>query len=501
MKPKTAINPTRNEDYAQWYQAVIQASDLAEHAPVRGCMTIKPWGYRLWEIIQQHLDSKIKALGHENIYCPMMIPLEFLEKEASHVEGFAKECAVVTHSKLTQQADGSLVPSSPLEKPYILRPTSETLIGELMSRWIQSYRDLPLLLNQWANVVRWEMRTRLFLRTTEFLWQEGHTAHATDNEAKAHAKTMLAVYQAFCEDILAMPVIPGTKSKNETFPGAEITYTIEAIMQDHKALQLGTSHFLGQKFTEASQVKFQGKDGQMHTPWSTSWGLTTRLIGGLIMTHADDDGLICPPRVAPYQIIIMPIIKKSQDPKPLLDYCQSLVLSIASLSYAGEAIRVKLDDRELSGGEKNWHWIKKGVPIRIHIGENERLNQTVTMQIRTSGPGKKSLAITDFLEQLEQQLEHIQDLIYQKASDQLYSDLILIESIESITEHFNQATPKPVAVYWIDDDELEQSLQQSHKLSIRCYPHPHPKIPWQPTGPALCNPSKVGKLAILAKSY
>ena len=306
---KNAISPTRTENYPEWYQQVVKAADLAENSPVRGCMVMKPWGYALWENIQQELDRQFKATGHENAYFPLLIPLKQLEKEAEHVDGFAKECAVVTHHRLEQTDDNTLTPAGKLEEPYVIRPTSETTIGTMYAKWVRSYRDLPILINQWANVMRWEMRTRLFLRTAEFLWQEGHTAHATADEAVDETLQMLEVYANFSREFCAMPVITGEKTAGERFPGAVNTYCIEAMMQDGKALQAGTSHFLGQNFSKAYDIKFTDKNEQTQHAWTTSWGVSTRLIGGIIMTHGDDDGLICPPAIAPQQVVILPIYK------------------------------------------------------------------------------------------------------------------------------------------------------------------------------------------------
>src|SRR5262245_45294264 len=314
-KPRTAITPTREENYAEWYQQVVRGADLAENSAVRGCMVIKPWGYALWENMQRSLDDMFKATGHQNAYFPLFIPLSFLQKEATHVEGFAKECAVVTHHRLEAGPDGKLIPSpaAELEEPLIVRPTSETIIGDAFARWVQSYRDLPLLINQWANVVRWEMRTRMFLRTAEFLWQEGHTAHATRGEANAETMRTLGEYATPGEEWMAMPVMKGEKTAGDRFPGADNTYCIEAMMQDRKALQAGTSHFLGQNFSKASEIQFQDDKGQMVHAWTTSWGVSTRLVGGMIMSHADDDGMVCPPRLAPEHVIIIPVIQKPED--------------------------------------------------------------------------------------------------------------------------------------------------------------------------------------------
>jgi len=306
-KHKTAIVPTREENYPEWYQQVVRAAEMAENSDVRGCMVIKPWGYAVWENMQAVLDAEFKRTGHKNAYFPLFIPKSFLEKEAEHVEGFAKECAVVTHHRLEDDGQGGLKPAGELEEPLIVRPTSETIIGAAFARWVESYRDLPLLINQWANVVRWELRTRLFLRTAEFLWQEGHTAHATADEAVAETKQMHDVYADFAEDVMAMPVIKGEKTAGERFPGAVQTFTIESMMQDRKALQAGTSHFLGQNFAKAQDIMYLSDEGQREHCWTTSWGVSTRLVGGVILTHSDDDGLVVPPRLAPAHVVILPI--------------------------------------------------------------------------------------------------------------------------------------------------------------------------------------------------
>src|SRR6201995_356303 len=316
---KNAISPTREEDYPEWYQQVVRAADLAEISPVRGCMVIKPWGYAVWENIQKSLDRMFKETGHSNAYFPLFIPLSYLEKEAAHVEGFAKECAVVTHHRLEAGPDGKLIPTGPLEEPLVVRPTSETIIGSMYAKWVQSYRDLPILINQWANVVRWEMRTRLFLRTLEFLWQEGHTAHATHDEAEEEARKMLGVYRDFMEGHMAMPVVTGQKSDAERFAGALRTYSCEAMMQDNKALQAGTSHNLGQNFAKAFDLKFQAEHGGQEFAWNTSWGVSTRLVGGLVMTHSDDNGLIIPPLLAPTELVIVPIYKSDEERNRMLD--------------------------------------------------------------------------------------------------------------------------------------------------------------------------------------
>jgi prolyl-tRNA synthetase len=310
---KTAISPTREENYPEWYQQVVRAAELAENSDVRGCMVIKPWGYALWENIRTALDVYFKATGHSNAYFPLFIPLSYLEKEAEHVDGFAKECAVVTHHRLEAGPNGKLIPAGELDEPLVVRPTSETIIGATYAKWVQSYRDLPILINQWANVVRWEMRTRLFLRTAEFLWQEGHTVHETKEEAWEETVKMLNVYKQFAEEYMAMPVLTGEKTAGERFPGAVNTLCIEAMMQDCKALQAGTSHFLGQNFAKSSGIQYQSREGQLETAWTTSWGVSTRLIGGMIMTHADDDGMVMPPKLAPSHVVVLPIIRTDAD--------------------------------------------------------------------------------------------------------------------------------------------------------------------------------------------
>ncbi len=388
-KERTAIIPTRSEDFPEWYQQVIKAADMAENSAVRGSMVIKPWGYAIWEKIQRQLDDRIKALGHENAYFPLFIPLSFLQKEAEHVEGFAKECAVVTHHRL-EEKDGKLVPAAPLEEPLIVRPTSETIIGDAYSRWIESWRDLPLLINQWANVVRWEMRPRLFLRTTEFLWQEGHTVHASEREALEETHQMLDMYKTFCEEVLAIPIITGEKSPGERFPGAVHTFTIEAMTQDRKALQGGTSHYLGQNFSKAQGIQFCNQDGQQEFGYTTSWGVTTRLIGGMIMVHGDDNGLCLPPRIAPKHVVIIPVIPKPELEQEILAYADTVQNHLSDLFFHNDPITVHVDRRDRRGGEKNWEWIKKGVPIRIEVGPRDLEGQSITLFTRDKSPKERS---------------------------------------------------------------------------------------------------------------
>ncbi len=413
---KTAITPTREENYAEWYQQVVRAAELAENSPVRGCMVIKPWGYALWENVQRVLDGMFKATGHKNAYFPIFIPLSFFEKEAAHVEGFAKECAVVTHHRLKAGPNGTLIPDGQLEEPLIVRPTSETIIGATFAKWVQSYRDLPLLINQWANVVRWEMRTRLFLRTAEFLWQEGHTAHATAEEAVAETEQMLRVYADFAENWMAMPVIQGRKTESERFPGAVDTYCIEAMMQDRKALQAGTSHFLGQNFAKASEIQFLDADGQQKFAWTTSWGVSTRLIGAMVMTHSDDDGLIVPPRLAPTHIVILPVLHKPESAPAVLEYCKKLAAQLRTQAFAGRAIEVEIDARDLRGGDKMWQWVKKGVPIRLEVGPRDIEQDAVFMARRDkSSKDKVSMPRADFVAQAAALLQEMQDGMFARA--------------------------------------------------------------------------------------
>jgi prolyl-tRNA synthetase len=411
--------------FADWYQAVVRDADMAESSPVRGAMVIKPWGYGVWEQIQQELDRRIKATGHDNCYFPIFIPLSFIAKEAQHVEGFAKEMAIVTHHRL-KLIDGKLQPDpdAKLEEPLVVRPTSETIIGDAFSRWIKSYRDLPLLLNQWATVVRWEMRPRLFLRTTEFLWQEGHTAHASAAEAVEETLKMLEVYRSFAEDYLALPVIAGEKPENERFPGAVNTYSIEAMMQDGKALQAGTSHFLGTHFAEAQNIKFQNDAGGMDFCNTTSWGVSTRLIGGVIMTHGDDDGLRLPPAIAPKQIVVVPMLRDKPEDAEVLKYCTDLVAMLSKEVVFGQKLRAHLDTKKIKSAEKRWNWVRRGAPIIIEIGPRDAAGGVVTYMRRDDlrdGDKVKSIAKPrqDFLEGAVQLLAEIQAGLYAEAKARL----------------------------------------------------------------------------------
>jgi prolyl-tRNA synthetase len=426
---KHALNVTREKDFAAWYQAVISEADLAEESGVRGCMVIRPWGYGIWERIQRLLDDRIKATGHENCYFPLFIPLSYFEKEAEHVDGFAKEMAVVTHHRLVQK-DGKLVPDpeAKLEEPLVVRPTSETVIGAAFSRWIQSWRDLPVLINQWANVVRWEMRTRMFLRTSEFLWQEGHTAHASEAEAREETLKMLEVYRSFAEDCLAMPVVAGEKPENERFPGAVSTYSIEAMMQDGKALQAGTSHFLGTHFAEAQNIRFQNDEGGTEFCHTTSWGVSTRLIGGVIMTHGDDDGLRLPPAIAPRQIVVVPMLRDKPEDEEVLAFCRKLVAALSALSAFGQPLRVLLDTKKIKSAEKRWNWVRRGAPVILEIGPRDAASGAVTYMRRDAlrdGDKVKSSAmpLEDFIAFAPSLLTDIQVALHGEAKARLEGNI------------------------------------------------------------------------------
>jgi len=428
---KHALSVKRADDFAQWYQEVIAEAEMAEESGVRGCMVIRPWGYGIWERMQALLDARIKAAGVQNAYFPLFIPLGNFVREAAHVEGFAKEMAVVTHHRLIGDGKGGLIPdpAAKLEEPLIVRPTSETIIGDAMSRWVQSWRDLPLLLNQWANVVRWEMRTRMFLRTSEFLWQEGHTAHADRADAMAETMRALEMYRAFAEEDLALPVIAGEKPENERFPGAVATYSIEAMMQDGKALQAGTSHYLGTSFAEAANIRYQDKDGGQQFAHTTSWGVSTRMIGGMIMTHGDDDGLRVPPAIAPFQIVILPMLRENEGDAALLDYCEGLHAALAAQTALGERVRVLLDKRPGKATQKRWGWVKKGVPLILEIGGRDAESGQVSVlrrhRLYTEG-GKAdfhSMARDRFVEAAAAELENIQRELYEEARQRRNANL------------------------------------------------------------------------------
>jgi prolyl-tRNA synthetase len=502
--PKSAISPTRAEDYPEWFQQVIRAADLAESSDVRGCMVIKPWGWAIWENMQWTLDGMFKATGHENAYFPLFIPLSFLQKEAEHVEGFAKECAVVTHHRLVQSPDGKLVPDpeSKLEEPLIVRPTSETIIGSTYARWVQSYRDLPILINQWANVVRWEMRTRLFLRTAEFLWQEGHTAHATAEEAREETMRMLGVYADFAENWMAMPVIQGEKTASERFPGAVSTYAIEAMMQDRKALQSGTSHFLGQNFSKAQDIKFQDQSGKVEYAWTTSWGVSTRLVGALIMTHSDDDGLILPPRLAPKHVVLLPIYRNDDERSQVMPYVESLKQELENQRYGDGNVRVLIDDRDIRGGEKNWHHIKRGVPLRAEIGPKDIAKSGVFLARRDTGE-KAGVDRAQFVATIDQRLTEIQNNLFARALKLREENTRTINTQDDFLAYF---TPKNAdnpeihggfaLCHFAEGPDLNEFLKK-HKVTIRCIPLGAP----QESGRCVLTGRPSARRALFAKAY
>lgn len=472
---KTGISPTRSEDYPGWYQQIVRSADLAENSPVRGCMVIKPWGYALWENMQGVLDGMFKETGHENAYFPLFIPKSFLEKEAEHVEGFAKECAVVTHHRLEPGPDGGLVPAGKLEEPLIVRPTSETIIGHMFAKWIESYRDLPLKINQWCNVVRWEMRVRLFLRTAEFLWQEGHTAHATKEEALDETQLMLDVYAKFAEEYMAMPVIKGEKTEGERFPGADMTLSIEAMMQDRKALQAGTSHFLGQNFSKAQEIKYQNAEGGESYAWTTSWGVSTRLVGALIMTHSDDDGLVLPPRLAPKHVVICPVIRKEEERAEVMEYCASLAKELKGVQYDGKPVAVFVDDSDKRGGEKKWFHIKRGVPIRLEVGPRDIKNDSLFVG-RRDQPKSFGMPRAEFVERVSDVLEEMQQGLFDKALKLRVDNTQQVNSFDEFKAFFTPKNEdKPEAhggfaeCYFVDCPETDAMLVPI-KVTPRCAP-------------------------------
>jgi prolyl-tRNA synthetase len=468
---KTAISPTREENYPEWYQQVVRAAELAENSDVRGCMVIKPWGYAIWENIRDGLDGMFKSTGHVNAYFPLFIPLSFLEKEAEHVEGFAKECAVVTHHRLEQGPDGKLTPAGELEEPLVVRPTSETIIGATYAKWVQSYRDLPILINQWANVVRWEMRTRLFLRTAEFLWQEGHTVHETKEEAWEETVKMLEVYKQFAEEYMAMPVLTGEKTAGERFPGAVNTLCIEALMQDCKALQAGTSHFLGQNFAKASGIKFQSREGREEVAWTTSWGVSTRLIGGMIMTHGDDDGMIMPPRLAPTHVVILPIIRKDTDREAIMAYCNETAVLLRKQLYAGRPVEVTVDDRDINAGEKGWGWVKKGIPVRVEIGPRDMESGSVFVARRDKGPKEKyGQDRAEFASSIPSVLEEMQQGLFDRACAFRAEHTREIDRWEDFVDFFKKGSGGFALAHWDGTEETEKKINDELSVTIRCIP-------------------------------
>lgn len=476
------LKNTRENSYPDWYQNVIAAADMAEVSSSPGCMVIKPWGYGIWERIQHLLDEKIKETNHENCYFPLFIPLSYFQKEAEHVEGFAKEMAIVTHSRLALE-DGKLVPSSPLEEPLIVRPTSETIIADSFSKWVHSYRDLPVLINQWANVVRWEMRPRLFLRTREFLWQEGHTAHASFEEAEKEAETMLDVYADLCVNDMAMPVIKGRKPEYDKFPGAVTTYCIEAMMQDGRSLQAGTSHFLGQNFAKSADIKFINAGNAQEYAYTTSWGVSTRLIGGLIMTHADDEGLCVPPKLAPYQVVIVPILKDKSRTTEIMAYAEKIRNALKEQIFAGERVRVKLDSRQKDAVDKMWEWTRKGAPLIVEVGAKDLEKNAVMFRRRISinqNNWKNFEDAESFISTISEKLQNIQNEMYDKAQKRLNGNIVTgIKTAKEFDAYFANANtylesenaPKVAFVRgkWSGDEATLDKLKDM-RLTIRCIP-------------------------------
>ncbi len=462
---KTAITPTRAENFNEWYQNLIVAADLAENSPVRGCMTIKPYGWAIWELMRDEMDKRIKACGVQNANFPLLIPIEFFNKEAEHVAGFAKEAAVVTHYRL-KMIDGTLQPDpdSKLAEPYIIRPTSETIIGEAMSRWVQSYRDLPLKLNQWVNVMRWEMRPRMFLRTAEFNWQEGHNVFATHEEANADARKMHRVYGDYMSEVLAIPVIMGEKTPEERFAGADHTYTTEQIMQDGKALQAGTSHDLGQHFAKSFGIQYLGSDGKLAHAWTTSWGTSTRMMGGLFLTHSDDDGLILPPAVAPYQIVIIPIVRDDSAAE-LNQFAEKLG---EDLRQSG--IRVLVDVSDMRAPDKMWKWIKRGVPLRVEIGAREMAAGQVTVTRRDLGrDSKRTVDISQFVKEAKGILSDIQHDMYNAAAAR---NKTMMHDVADLDELDAALTAGRIGFFRIKYDltqnERFDAMIEKYKISRRC---------------------------------
>lgn len=463
----------RADNYSQWYNELVAKADLAEQSAVRGCMVIKPYGYAIWEKMQRQLDDMFKATGHQNAYFPLLIPKSFLSREAEHVEGFAKECAIVTHHRLKNDPEGNGVivdPEAKLEEELIIRPTSETIIWSTFKNWIHSYRDLPLLINQWANVMRWEMRTRMFLRTAEFLWQEGHTAHATREEAEAEARRMLEVYATFAQEFMAIPVIKGVKSATERFAGALDTYTIEAMMQDGKALQSGTSHFLGQNFAKAFDVTFMNQDNKPEYVWASSWGVSTRLMGALIMTHSDDNGLVLPPKLAPIQVVIVPIYKNNDGLKAISDKVQPLIEELRA-----KGISVKYDDADnRRPGFKFADYEVKGVPVRLAIGQRDLEQGTVEM-MRRDTLQKESVAFDGIADHIVEVLDDIQKSLYQKALDRRIQRTITVDTYDEFKKRIEEGVF--IMAHWDGTPETEAKIKEETKATIRCIPFDSDKTP------------------------
>jgi len=486
--------PKRSEDYSLWYNELVKKADLAENSAVRGCMVIKPYGFAIWEKMQSVLDQKFKETGHSNVYFPLFIPKSYLSKEADHVEGFAKECAVVTHYRLKNAEDGSGVvvdPDAKLEEELIVRPTSETVIWSTYKNWIQSYRDLPLLCNQWANVVRWEMRTRLFLRTAEFLWQEGHTAHATKQEAIEETELILDIYADFVEQVLALPVVKGHKTESERFAGADDTLCIEAMMQDGKALQAGTSHFLGQNFAKAFDVKFANKEGKLDLVWGTSWGVSTRLMGALIMSHSDDQGLVLPPKLAPIQVVIVPIYRGEEQFEQISEVAKDIQKKLRA-----KGVSVKYDNRDThKPGFKFSEWEMKGVPVRIAIGPRDLENGTVEVARRDTK--EKELNNLEGLdEKVVTLLDDIQNNIFDKAKKFQVENTYTVDTWEDFVDVVDKKNGFALA-HWDGTAETEELIKDKTKATIRCIPFDSP----EEEGTCILTGKPSGKRVLFAKAY
>ena len=467
---KRALPVLREENFPEWYQAVVRDGDMAETSPVRGCMIIKPYGFAVWENIQKHFDRMIKAEEVQNAYFPLLIPMSYIAKEADHIDGFAKECAIVTHHRLSKNDKGELGPdpASLLTEPMIIRPTSETIIGESMHNWVQSYRDLPLKLNQWCNVMRWEMRPRIFLRTTEFLWQEGHNAFATAEEADKDARRMLDVYEDFIQNYLAVPVIKGSKTPDERFPGAIETYTVEAFMQDGKALQSATSHNLGQTFATSSDIKYLDRDGTQKLAWTTSWGMSTRTIGGLIMVHGDDDGMIMPPRVAPFQVVILPFINNDVDKPAILEFCEKVLKDLRA-----KDISAQIDKSDARSSDKMWAAIKKGVPVRLEVGAREIAEGQLTFTRRDLGKdGKTKVAVADCAAKIAEALEQMQKDLLEKARARMNGMIKDAKTLKEVRDFFaaEQAGGLKIDYSLIKDSAEFEAIKKDFAVTTRCLP-------------------------------
>jgi prolyl-tRNA synthetase len=499
-KAKTGISPTRAEDFPQWFQSVVRDAEVAELDHVRGSMVIRPWGFGMWELMQRALDGAIKETGASNAYFPLFIPLSYFEEEAKHVEGFAKEMAVVTHHRLEQGDDGSLHPAAELPEPLIVRPTSETIIGRSFAKWINSYRDLPLMINQWCNVVRWELRPRVLLRTTEFLWQEGHTAHSTEEQALEETRRMLGVYREFAESVLAIPVIAGEKPESERFPGAEITLSIEAMMQDGKALQSGTSHYLGQNFSGAMEMEFTDENGERKLCYTTSWGLSTRMMGAVVMTHADDNGLRVPPRVSPQQVQIVPITRG--DPGPVLEAAAQLQSELASQTWMDAPVRAAVDSRDYKPAEKRWEWIRKGVPIVIELGGRDIEQRVVTMTRRDDAELSRDAIPRDGVaEAVAGVLGDIQLGYFEEASKRLRErtrdDIATLDEFREFFAGEDTDSGGFVKAPWSEDPETEKTMGELG-VTVRVIPFGE-ELPADARCVITGGPARV--LAIFAKAY